>query len=492
MGRRISIPTDLVLERGSLNVLLGPTLSGKTSLMRLMAGLDKPASRLAILVDGTDVTGLPVQKRNVAMVYQQFINYPSMTVYDNIASPLRIKRRGRSRRSTAEVRKAGRTAASSTPYLDRDCRSSLSGGQQQRTALARALVKNAGLVLLDEPLANLDYKLREELREELPKTLRSLRRDLRLCDHRTFRSAAARRQHRSAQTRAGMTAVRARRSTSSAARLDLVTARPSADPPLNIDPSSSKQAAAFTSDGEPVLPVPAHLAGAGGRPLHRRASSRTICAFDPARRRRDAADGKDGDLRNRRLRKLRPRRISPARAGSCWRRAFTTSNRTQPLDGFRRYPPPDGLRRRMGARSARTGLRRRWEERKWHASISNHIRHAYGAKPKSDKRLRAARKCTTSGTTAAPMRCSVRPAAARPRCSTSSRACCKPSAGPHPVRRQGRDARCPRRHRNIAQVFQFPVIYDTMTVYDNLAFPLAQPACCRRPRSIAASTRSSR
>src|SRR5688572_9188406 len=77
------------LEKGSLNVLLGPTLSGKTSLMRLMAGLDRPTSG-DIRVDGKSVLGVPVKKRDVAMVYQQFINYPSLSVYENIASPLRV------------------------------------------------------------------------------------------------------------------------------------------------------------------------------------------------------------------------------------------------------------------------------------------------------------------------------------------------------------------------------------------------------------------
>ena len=82
-------PTSLTLQRGSLNVLLGPTLSGKTTLLRLMAGLEKPTSG-SVRFDGKDVTGVAVQKRNVAMVYQQFINYPAMTVYENIASPLRV------------------------------------------------------------------------------------------------------------------------------------------------------------------------------------------------------------------------------------------------------------------------------------------------------------------------------------------------------------------------------------------------------------------
>ncbi|QDZ02519.1 ABC transporter ATP-binding protein [Nitratireductor mangrovi] len=156
---------SLALDHGTLNVLLGPTLSGKTSLMRLMAGLDVPTSG-GVFFDGQDVTGMPVQKRNVAMVYQQFINYPAMTVYENIASPLRVA--GAAREAIdKEVRRAAELLRL-TPYLDRTPLS-LSGGQQQRTALARAIVKNAGLVLLDEPLANLDYKLREELRDELPK-----------------------------------------------------------------------------------------------------------------------------------------------------------------------------------------------------------------------------------------------------------------------------------------------------------------------------------
>ncbi|WP_230530478.1 ABC transporter ATP-binding protein [Microvirga roseola] len=156
---------SLTLERGSLNVLLGATLAGKTSLMRLMAGLDAPSSG-RILVDGQDVTGWPVQRRSVAMVYQQFINYPSLTVYENIASPLRVARLP-SAEVDARVQDAARLLKLE-PYLDRKPLN-LSGGQQQRTAIARALVKRADLVLLDEPLANLDYKLREELREELPR-----------------------------------------------------------------------------------------------------------------------------------------------------------------------------------------------------------------------------------------------------------------------------------------------------------------------------------
>ena len=158
-------PTDLTLEKGTMNVLLGPTSSGKTTLMRLMAGLDAP-TRGRILWNGQDVTGVRVQDRKIAMVYQQFINYPAMTVYDNIASPMKLMGLDKAEidarvRATADLMQL-------TPMLQRRPLE-LSGGQQQRCALARALVKNAGLVLLDEPLANLDYKLREELRAEIPR-----------------------------------------------------------------------------------------------------------------------------------------------------------------------------------------------------------------------------------------------------------------------------------------------------------------------------------
>ncbi len=157
--------TSLTLADGSFNILLGTTLAGKTTLMQLMAGIQKPTSG-TIRFKGRDVTGVPVQKRNVSMVYQQFINYSNFTVYDNIASPLRV-----AGMATDEIdRRVGRAAEllRLTPMLQRRP-GELSGGQQQRTAIARAIVKDSDLILLDEPLANLDYKLREELREELPK-----------------------------------------------------------------------------------------------------------------------------------------------------------------------------------------------------------------------------------------------------------------------------------------------------------------------------------
>ena len=155
---------SLSLVPRAVTVLLGATQAGKTSLMRVMAGLDTPSAG-RVIADGRDVTSVPVRERRVAMVYQQFINYPSMTVADNIASPLRL--RGGMDRAAVAARVAELAARLHIePFLQR-LPAELSGGQQQRVALARALAKKAPLMLLDEPLVNLDYKLREELRDEL-------------------------------------------------------------------------------------------------------------------------------------------------------------------------------------------------------------------------------------------------------------------------------------------------------------------------------------
>ena len=159
---------NITFEAGSFNVLLGRTLAGKTSLMRLMAGLDKPDDG-RLIYNGNDVTGQSVQQRNVSMIYQQFINYPNLTVYENIASPLRL-----AKMKESEIDRRVKETANMLqidPLLKR-YPLELSGGQQQRTAMARALVKDATLILFDEPLVNLDYKLREELRAELRELFR--------------------------------------------------------------------------------------------------------------------------------------------------------------------------------------------------------------------------------------------------------------------------------------------------------------------------------
>ncbi len=165
VGANIHIKeTNLVLKTGHFNVLLGATGAGKTSLIKLMAGLDKSTSG-QILMDGKDVTKLSTQKRNISLVHQFFVNYSHMSVFENIASPLKVVGMAKS-----EIEDRVEEVAKILQLQDMLKRrpNELSGGQQQRVALARALAKESKAVFLDEPLANLDYKLREELRDRLP------------------------------------------------------------------------------------------------------------------------------------------------------------------------------------------------------------------------------------------------------------------------------------------------------------------------------------
>ncbi|MDA0637359.1 ABC transporter ATP-binding protein [Nonomuraea sp. MCN248] len=161
---------DIRLESsGGLTTLLGPMTAGKTTLMRVVAGLLPPdAGR--VVVGGRDVTGVSVRRRSVAFVYQRFINYPSLTVYENIASPLRLAADFPKREVDGRVREVAELMGIGG-LLDRRP-GELSGGQQQRTAIARALARPVDVLLLDEPLANLDFKLREQLRADLKRLFR--------------------------------------------------------------------------------------------------------------------------------------------------------------------------------------------------------------------------------------------------------------------------------------------------------------------------------
>lgn len=150
------------MEKGRLYTVLGRTLAGKTTMLRTIAGLQTSDSG-SLEFRGKDFLRLPVWKRNIAMVYQQFINYPHLTVYENVAFPLKQRRMAAaeiSQKVAAALRMVGLQGFETRKIQE------LSGGQQQRVAMARSFAKEADILLLDEPLVNLDYKLREQLRDE--------------------------------------------------------------------------------------------------------------------------------------------------------------------------------------------------------------------------------------------------------------------------------------------------------------------------------------
>jgi len=170
-GKAILRDISLEIQDGAFVTFLAPTGSGKTTLLRIIAGIESPDSG-RIYCDDEDVTNWPVQKRRIAMVYQWFVNYPSLTVYENIATPLRALKPKPSRSEIDQRVKDTSRLLKIDGLLNRHP-SELSGGQQQRLAIARALVKNSNYIFLDEPLTNLDYKLQEELRAELKNIFRT-------------------------------------------------------------------------------------------------------------------------------------------------------------------------------------------------------------------------------------------------------------------------------------------------------------------------------
>jgi multiple sugar transport system ATP-binding protein len=161
---------DLSIEEGELLVILGPSGCGKTTLMRMIAGLEKPTAG-HIVIGGDNVTDLPPREREIAMVFQSYALYPHMTVFDNIAFPLRAKKEPKQ----LLKEKVEKTSAllGIANLLDRKPRQ-LSGGERQRVALCRALVKEPRVLLLDEPLSNLDAKLRVAARGELQQFQRQM------------------------------------------------------------------------------------------------------------------------------------------------------------------------------------------------------------------------------------------------------------------------------------------------------------------------------
>jgi putative spermidine/putrescine transport system ATP-binding protein len=164
-------PATLDIARGETLVLLGPSGCGKTTMLRIIAGLDTPDPGGRVLFDGTDVTRVAIERRNVGMVFQSYALFPNMSVADNIGYGLKIRGVGRQERA---ARIAELVALTNITGLEDRRIDQLSGGQRQRVALARAVAIRPGILLLDEPLTALDAALRDRLRGELNRLLRSL------------------------------------------------------------------------------------------------------------------------------------------------------------------------------------------------------------------------------------------------------------------------------------------------------------------------------
>lgn len=155
---------NFTINKGDFFTLLGPSGCGKTTTLRAIAGFNEP-SKGQVFLEGKDITHVPVEKRNIGMVFQSYALFPTMTVFDNIAYGLEVEKKSKDFIKN-RVNELAKLVELSDPQLRRNV-SELSGGQQQRVAIARALAKNPEIVLFDEPLSNLDAKLRKQLRAEL-------------------------------------------------------------------------------------------------------------------------------------------------------------------------------------------------------------------------------------------------------------------------------------------------------------------------------------
>ncbi|PWC39963.1 ABC transporter ATP-binding protein [Azospirillum sp. TSO35-2] len=170
-GARALEPLDLTIRGGETIVFLGPSGCGKTTTLRIIAGLESPDPGGRVLFGDEDVTDLPIERRNVGMVFQSYALFPNMTVAENVAYGLKVRRVGRAERGrrVEEMLDLMHLGEFAGRRIDQ-----LSGGQRQRVALARALVVRPRVLLLDEPLTALDAKLRDSLRLEIDRLLREL------------------------------------------------------------------------------------------------------------------------------------------------------------------------------------------------------------------------------------------------------------------------------------------------------------------------------
>jgi putative spermidine/putrescine transport system ATP-binding protein len=170
-GTRALEPATLDIARGETLVLLGPSGCGKTTMLRIIAGLELPDAGGRVLFDDNDMTSVPIERRNVGMVFQSYALFPNMSVADNIGYGLKIRGMARQERAS---RVAELVALTNITGLENRRINQLSGGQRQRVALARAVAIRPGILLLDEPLTALDAALRDRLRGELNRLLRAL------------------------------------------------------------------------------------------------------------------------------------------------------------------------------------------------------------------------------------------------------------------------------------------------------------------------------
>ncbi len=170
-GTRALDPVTLDVARGETLVFLGPSGCGKTTMLRIIAGLEKPDSGGRVLFNAQDVTRIPIERRNVGMVFQSYALFPNMNVAQNIAYSLALRGAGKAERDS---RVAELVALTGIEGLENRNIDQLSGGQRQRVALARAVAMRPSVLLLDEPLTALDAALRERLRGELDRLLRTL------------------------------------------------------------------------------------------------------------------------------------------------------------------------------------------------------------------------------------------------------------------------------------------------------------------------------
>jgi putative spermidine/putrescine transport system ATP-binding protein len=170
-GTRALSPITLDIVRGETVVFLGPSGCGKTTTLRLIAGLEAPDPGGRVLFNEDDVTAIPIERRNVGMVFQSYALFPNMSVAENIGYGLKIRGVGTAERAARVAELVKLTGISGLEHRSVD---QLSGGQRQRVALARAVAVRPRVLLLDEPLTALDASLRERLRAELDRLLRSL------------------------------------------------------------------------------------------------------------------------------------------------------------------------------------------------------------------------------------------------------------------------------------------------------------------------------